>query len=196
MAVAAAFNSVAAATTSTAASVAAATAASVATTTAADAAFITDNAQQSRNQWMPICPRSTDIIRWIGEEKGWSKSKISRKIKQQLRNELAERNREQYINIQSANNLKRIVRLSGWSRGKIEHKIRQRIHDELAVQQQQQQVAATGVNTIPAIEKPRQILCHSLLQCIMENCLQTFRAAGTQDQGWRKSAIRQMEVES
>ncbi|KAJ1893284.1 hypothetical protein LPJ66_005853, partial [Kickxella alabastrina] len=77
---------------------------------------------------------SADIIRWIGEEKGWSKSKISCIIKQQLRDELTEGNQEQYINIQAADNLKRIARLSGWSRGKIERKIRQRIRDELAAQ--------------------------------------------------------------
>ncbi|KAJ1894725.1 hypothetical protein LPJ66_005015 [Kickxella alabastrina] len=83
-------------------------------------------------------------------------------MKQQLRDELAERNQKQYINTQSADNLKHIARLSGWSRGKIKRKIRQRMRDELAAQQQQngqqQQVAATGVNTILAIEKPRQIL--------------------------------------
>ncbi|KAI7833907.1 hypothetical protein BX661DRAFT_140313, partial [Kickxella alabastrina] len=28
-----------------------------------------------------------------------------------------------------------------------------------------------GVNTIPAVEKPRQILLHDLLQCVMEDCL-------------------------
>ncbi|KAJ1890545.1 hypothetical protein LPJ66_007417 [Kickxella alabastrina] len=136
---------------------------------------------------MSIHTRSADIIRWIGEEKAWSKSKISRKMKQQLRDELAERNREQYINLQAADNLKPIVRLSGWSRSKVKRKIRQRMRDELAAQQQngqqqeqqQEQVAAIDVNTIPAVERPRQILCHGLLQCIMENCLQTFRADGT-----------------
>ncbi|KAJ1936049.1 hypothetical protein GGF37_005762, partial [Kickxella alabastrina] len=126
---AAAFNSVVAATTSAAASVAAA---------ATDAAAITDSAQQSRNQWMPIRPESADIIRRIGEEKGWSKRKISHKIKQQLQNELAERNWEQFVNLQPADNLKRIARLSGWSRGKIERKIRQRMCNELAAQQQVQ----------------------------------------------------------
>ncbi|KAJ1881010.1 hypothetical protein LPJ66_011401, partial [Kickxella alabastrina] len=97
---------------------------------------------------MSIRPRSADIIRWIGEEKSWSKREISRKAKQQLQDELAERNREQYINIQPADNLKRIVSLSGWSRGKVKCKIRQRMRDELAAQQQEQQeqeqVAATG----------------------------------------------------
>ncbi|KAJ1901260.1 hypothetical protein LPJ66_000908 [Kickxella alabastrina] len=97
MAAAAAASSdfVAAATTSATAFVAAAaTAVSIAIKTAAAAASITESAQQSCNQWMPIRPHSTDIIRWIGEEKSWSKGKGSRKIKQQLRDELAERNRE------------------------------------------------------------------------------------------------------
>ncbi|KAJ1942108.1 hypothetical protein GGF37_003260 [Kickxella alabastrina] len=100
IAAAAAFNSVAAATTSAAVSVAAAaTAVSVATTTAADAASIIDSAQQSRNQWVAIRPQSADIIWWIGEKKSWSKRKISRKVKQQLRDELAERNRKHCINL-------------------------------------------------------------------------------------------------
>ncbi|KAI7835116.1 hypothetical protein BX661DRAFT_222000 [Kickxella alabastrina] len=148
---AAAFNSVVAATTSAAASVAAA---------ATDAAAITDSAQQSRNQWMPIRPESADIIRRIGEEKGWSKRKISHKIKQQLQNELAERNWEQFVNLQPADNLKRIARLSGWSRGKIERKIRQRMCNELAAQQQVQD------------QQQQQ-------QCTVEDCLQTFRTDGT-----------------
>ncbi|KAI7826648.1 hypothetical protein BX661DRAFT_224833 [Kickxella alabastrina] len=109
---------------------------------------------------MPIFPQSANIIRWIGEEKGWSKQNNSRKVKQQLRDELAERNREQYINIQPVDNPKRIVRLSGWSRGKIECKIRQRMRDELAAQQQE--------------------------QCIMENCLQIFRAGGTKIKNGKK----------
>ncbi|KAJ1931769.1 hypothetical protein GGF37_007279, partial [Kickxella alabastrina] len=60
-------------------------------------------------------------------------------MKQQLRDELAERNQKQYINTQSADNLKRIARLSGWSQGKIKCKIRQRMHNELTAQQQQQE---------------------------------------------------------
>ncbi|KAI7827324.1 hypothetical protein BX661DRAFT_171258 [Kickxella alabastrina] len=137
---AAAFNSVAVATTSAAVSVAAAaTIVSVATATAATAASIVNNAQQRRNQWITTRPQSADIIRWIGEGTGWFKRNILCKVKQQLRDELAERNWEQYINTQPADNLKHIVRLSGWLRGKIEHKIRQRMRDELAAQQQQQQ---------------------------------------------------------
>ncbi|KAJ1900988.1 hypothetical protein LPJ66_001093 [Kickxella alabastrina] len=150
-------NCVAVATTSTAASIAAAaTAVSVAIKTAAVAASTIKSEQQSRDKWMPIRPQSADIIRWIGEEKGWSEDKIDSKIKQQVQDEKAERNWEQYSNVQPADNLKRIVRLSGWSRGKVKRKIRQRIRDELAAQEQQ--VTATGVNTIPAVEKTRQIL--------------------------------------
>ncbi|KAJ1880632.1 tyrosyl-tRNA synthetase, partial [Kickxella alabastrina] len=122
---------------------AAVTAISVATTTTVDAASIIDSAQQSRNQWMSIRPRSADIIRWIGEEKSWSKREISRKAKQQLQDELAERNWEQYINIQPADNLKRIVSLSGWSRGKLSAKS-DRMRDELAAQQQEQQQQQNG----------------------------------------------------
>ncbi|KAJ1933438.1 hypothetical protein GGF37_006728, partial [Kickxella alabastrina] len=75
---------------------------------ASDAVSIIDSAQQSCNQWMPINPQPADIIQWIGEEKGWSKSNISCIIKEQLRDELAERDREQYIDIQPADNLKHI----------------------------------------------------------------------------------------
>ncbi|KAI7835201.1 hypothetical protein BX661DRAFT_202894 [Kickxella alabastrina] len=158
MAAAASFNSIAAATTSaTANSVAAAAAAvSIAIKTAAAAASISNSEQHSCDKWMPIRPQSAGIIRWIGKEKGWSEDKIDSIIKQQVQDELAEGYREHYINIQLADNLKRIVRLSGWSRGKLERKIRQRMRDELAAQQQHQKhgqqhrVAATGVNTIPA----------------------------------------------
>ncbi|KAJ1896571.1 hypothetical protein LPJ66_003911 [Kickxella alabastrina] len=201
MAVAAVSDSIAASITSAAVSVAAAaTAVSVATKTAANAASITESAQQSHNQWMPIRPQSADIIRWIGDEKGWSKDKIDSKIRQQVQDEKAERNQKQCVNIQPADNLKRIVKLSGWSQGKIERKIRQRIRDELAAQQQngqqqqqqdqeqeqEQQATATGVNIIPAVETPRQILCHSFLQYTMEDCLQTFRADGTKTKDGEK----------
>ncbi|KAI7828437.1 hypothetical protein BX661DRAFT_224406 [Kickxella alabastrina] len=128
----------------------AATAISVATKTAADAASFTESAQQSCNQQMPIQPQFADSIRRIGEEKDWSKRKISRIIKQQLQDELSERNWEQHV-----------ARLRGWSRGKIERRIRQRIGDELAAQQQQQ----NG-------QQQQE-------QCTMENCSQTFRADGT-----------------
>ncbi|KAJ1898088.1 hypothetical protein LPJ66_002964, partial [Kickxella alabastrina] len=83
-------------------------------------------------------PQFANIIRRIEEEKDWSKRKISHKVKQQLRDELAERNRKHCVNLQLADNPKRIVRLSDRSRGKIECKIRQRIRDELATQQQEQ----------------------------------------------------------
>ncbi|KAJ1940642.1 hypothetical protein GGF37_003887 [Kickxella alabastrina] len=133
-------NSVAAETTLAIVSVpAAAIAVSVTTKTAVNDVSFTGNAQQSRNQWVPICPQSANILRRIEEEKDWSKRKISCKVKQQLRDELAERNRKHCVNLQPANNLKRIVRLSDQSRGKIERRIRQRMRDELAVQQQQRQ---------------------------------------------------------
>ncbi|KAJ1941695.1 hypothetical protein GGF37_003432 [Kickxella alabastrina] len=97
--VAAASNFVAAATSTAANTITAvATAVSAATTTATDAASFTGSAQQSCNQWMPICPQSADIIRWIGG-KGWSKQKNSYKVKQQLWNELAERNRKHCVNL-------------------------------------------------------------------------------------------------
>ncbi|KAJ1947602.1 hypothetical protein GGF37_000367, partial [Kickxella alabastrina] len=152
------FYPVSATTSATANSVAAAAAAvSIAIKTAAAAASISNSEQHSCDKWMPIRPQSAGIIRWIGKEKGWSEDKIDSIIKQQVQDELAEGYREHYINIQLADNLKRIVRLSGWSRGKIERKIRQRMRDELAAQQQHQKhgqqhrVAATGVNTIPAV---------------------------------------------
>ncbi|KAJ1946513.1 hypothetical protein GGF37_001119 [Kickxella alabastrina] len=138
VAAATSFNCVAAATTSATASIIAATAISVATKTAANATSVVNSAQQSHNQRVSICPQSADIIRLIGEEKGWSKRNISRKIKQQLGDELAERNRKHCVNIQLADNPKRFFRLSGWSRGKIERKIRQRVRDKLAAQQQKQ----------------------------------------------------------
>ncbi|KAJ1944393.1 hypothetical protein GGF37_002213, partial [Kickxella alabastrina] len=97
---AAASNYVAATTTATSDFVVAAvTIVSVATATAVVTTSFTDIVQQGCNQWILIHPQAADIIRCIGEEKGWSKRKISRKVKQQLWNELAEQNWEQQIHI-------------------------------------------------------------------------------------------------
>ncbi|KAI7831900.1 hypothetical protein BX661DRAFT_169759 [Kickxella alabastrina] len=111
------------ATTSAAASVAAAaTAVYVAIKTAAAAASTINSEQQSRD-----C-----------------------KIKQQVQDEKAEQNREQYSNVQPADNLKHI--------GKVKRKIRQRIRDELAVQKQQApfELAEAESTAIPeTLSKPK-----------------------------------------